>query len=254
MLCSFLFVLFFSLLQLSQGLKCSQHDLLSKMDFSNLFLQYTKLTDTPPSKTNETWWVRLCDENDSPLPSVCKQDDILCGITEVTVPGKEPLITQIIDYSEQPIKRTETVGDVLDITLHSIRWGSHDVTASLVLTCDTHSNKDTLTLESWEGMYFDFQIKGPSVCIRDDGQKPHFSGDSGRSWTKWLLMYGALFVGIYFVVTSYFNSRHSSIHEFREELMDRSSALASSLPTFAKEVAGKIIHGNGASRGGYSAV
>ena len=197
--------------------------------------------------------------------------DVLCGITLVSLPGKEPLITQVMDFTNSVAVEIKEQ-DGLDITLSGASWGSHSLSAHIALTCDDSKSEDSVTESKWKDFEtLELKVRGPSACLKNGSSKPPKDDNSNGdpkdevpgpkggaglgSWLAWLFMYAMIFGLIYLIVTSYMNTRNGSFNDFRDEFVDRSTTFATNLPHFAKEVVGKIINsGSSSQRGGYSAV
>ncbi|BAO37997.1 autophagy-related protein 27 [Kluyveromyces marxianus] len=265
------------LLPLASGLECSKHDILNKYRVSEVAAHGTVAQDTPPSETKENWWLSICDENRSKAkdskPEQCKDDDTLCGVTSVSLPGKEPLVTRIMDFSGSLASEVKETAEALSIKLSGASWGSHNLNAEIYLECE-ESGDGSLKESSWnDDKTVKLVFSGPFGCLKkgdngnggdgnsgDEPEKPPADekpkGGAGLgSWLVWLFMYAIIFAFVYLVVTSYMSTRNGSFHDFREEFIDRSKTFATNLPQFAKEVAGKIVNtGSSSQRGGYSAV
>ncbi|QLL30380.1 hypothetical protein HG536_0A01970 [Torulaspora globosa] len=222
--------------------------------------------DTPPSTTEEKWWVNVCAENDkNDLPSECDRNDVLCGLTYVTVPGRDTLMTQEIEFPHSLSGPVEEVDGKLRLSLRGTKWGSESFDAQLEFECDDNMKTDEMVSSTWQDKQIRINIKGPSGCLiknedgnRDKDRRPHLKDPNerkkGTSWFTWLLLYALLFTLIYLLVTAYVNTRGGSFQDFREEFIDRSTQLITSLPAFAKEVAARIFGSGSSQRGGYSAV
>lgn len=223
--------------------------------------------DTPPSTTEEKWWVNVCSENDkNDMPAECDRNDVLCGLTYVSVPGKETLMTQEIEFSQSLSGAVEEVDGRLRLGLRGTKWGSETFDAQLEFECDDNLKTDEMISSTWDNKQIRIEIKGPSGCLikedqgnededkEPDQKRPQLDRKKGTSWFTWLLLYALLFTLIYLLVTAYVNTRGGSFQDFREEFIDRSTQLITSLPAFAKEVAARIFGSNSSQRGGYSAV
>ncbi|QLQ77946.1 hypothetical protein HG537_0A01930 [Torulaspora globosa] len=223
--------------------------------------------ETPPSTTEEKWWVNVCAENDNnDMPSECNRNDVLCGLTYVSVPGKDTLMTQEIEFPHSLSGAVEEVESRLRLNLRATKWGSESFDAQLEFECDDNLKTDEMVSSTWQDKQIRINIKGPSGCLiknedgdGDQGRRPHLRDpedqhNKGTSWFTWLLLYALLFTLIYLLVTAYVNTRGGSFQDFREEFIDRSTQLITSLPAFVKEVAARIFNSGPSQRGGYSAV
>lgn len=254
------------------GLECEKNDILKKYRLGSNHVSGVVDRDTPPSKTSEEWWINPCEENKASVPSGCNEKDMLCGLTQVSLPGKDPLLTQIIDFSKDISNSIEESGDKLLITLKGTNWGSNSIDAYISFQCDNNMKSDEILSTTWQRNEIQLAVKGPSGCLKDkkdnddsrDGGDDNHNGkddDKGKdkkkgstSWFTWLLLYALLFTFIYLIVTSYINTRGGSFQDFREEFIERSTQLVTSLPAFGKEVVAKLFGNESSQRGGYSAV
>lgn len=255
-----------------EGLQCSSHDILKRYQID----KYTSVSnverDTPPSKTKETWWINPCEENKDniEIPSGCKDKDMLCGITEVKLPDKDPIITQIIDFSSSMAYSVEEVSNQVILALKSTKWGSQNVDARITFECNTNMKTDEIVSTYWEDQQIQLAVRGPSGCLKENNDKDDNNSDNdndnnkndestkkngGFSWFTWLFAYALLFTIIYLIIVSYMNTRGGSFDDFRGEFVERSTQFVISLPEFGKEVVLKIFGRSSLSqRGGYSAV
>ncbi|CAI4034256.1 hypothetical protein SMKI_10G0410 [Saccharomyces mikatae IFO 1815] len=254
-----------------QALSCEKHDVLKKYQVAQYSLLGTTERDTPPSKTNEKWWVNVCEEHSAEPPEGCKKDDMLCGLTDVSLPGKDTVTTQIIDFDKNIGFNVEDTENALILTLVGANWGSNSIDAKLKFQCDDNMKKDELTGHTWTDKTIQLTIKGPSGCLKskdndkkkgdsdngnnggNEGKKPA-KKSSGTSWFTWLFLYALLFTLIYLMVVSFLNTRGGSFQDFRAEFIQRSTQFFTSLPEFCREVVSKILGRNTTQRGGYSAV
>lgn len=267
---------FVALLQVGSAIKCSENEILKKYRINENSIEHHTSRDTPPSETREDWWINICEEHTSEAPKECKGGDVLCGTTNVVLKGKDPLLTQVIDFPADTSSRV-SVNDQQQVivNLDKASWGSHSMDAQLTFICDSSKKSDTVTSSTWHEQQIQFVIEGPSGCLKsgeNDGNDDDHSGDDNKDrpdhddpvkhkgsgfggWFLWLVTYAILFALIYLLTTSYMATRGGTFNDFREEFVERSTGLASSLPQFAKEMVAKVIGGGSSSqRGGYSAV
>lgn len=221
--------------------------------------------ETPPSTTEEKWWINACAENDKvERPSDCNRNDVLCGLTYVSVPNKDTLLTQVIDFPRDLSETVEEIDSGVLLTWKGAKWGPETFDALVEYHCDDNMKTDEVSSTTWQDKQIRISVKGPSGCLikKDDGNKdepprekdPKNNDKKGTSWFTWLLLYALLFTLIYLMVTAYVNTRGGSFQDFREEFIDRSTQLITSLPAFLKEVAARIFGSGSSQRGGYSAV
>lgn len=263
--------LFLFLFEVVSCIECSKHNVLNKYKISERSILGSKSSDTPPSVKSETWYMNLCDENTNKetIPDECNGKDIFCGVTTVSLPGKDTVTTEIIDFLPSVAFSVEEQ-DALKVNLRGASWGTHTLDAEVLIKCDEKRADDIVETSSWMGSEIHLEIIGPSGCLKTDNgpgkpdddrpdegaDGPHPKGGAGLgSWLVWLLMYSVIFALIYLVAVSYMNTRGGSFADFRDEFSERVTVLATNLPQFAREVAGKIINtGSTSQRGGYSAV
>ena len=259
------------------SLDCSSHYILKKFELDKHYLKDSVDTDTPPSKTTQTWWLNPCSENqknDKELPNECKKDDILCAVTNVKLPDSDQnIVTQVIDFGKNIAFSAEEVDDQLILILKGTKWGSSNVDARIEYQCNTNMVQDKVTFGKLDENVLNLSVEGPSGCLKDDdsnndngnnndknddkknNNRERNNNSGGFSWFTWLIIYALLFTIIYLMIVSYMNTRGGSFDDFRGEFIERSTQFVTSLPTFGREVAAKIFGGSSsAQRGGYSAV
>lgn len=251
--------------EIVNGLQCGKNELLKKYNLASGAITSSIERETPPSKTKEEWWFSPCEENSVSVPSGCNEKDTLCGITYVTLPGKDPLLTQAIDFSREVTSTAEEIDGKLRVGLVGAKWGEDTLNAQIEFECDTNMKNDEVSSATWQDKQIRLSIKGPSGCLREenggdndkepsDGRPQGEKKKKGTSWFTWLLLYALLFTLMYLIVTAYVNTRGGSFQDFREEFIERSTQLITSLPAFAREVTSRIFGGSSSNRGGYSAV
>lgn len=262
-------------LPLAGALECSSHDVLKKYQLDKYSSQGSVERQTPPSTTKDTWWINPCIEHskDLEIPSNCKDNDMLCGVTEVKVPDRDGLVTQIIDFPNSLAYSVDETDNQLTLTLKGAKWGSSTVSAKIMYECRKNNKNDEIVSTQWEDQQVVLQVRGPSGCLKDNSNDggnnsdnndkngndnnndKKSSGSSGLSWFTWLIVYAFLFTVIYLMIVSYMSTRGGSFDDFRGEFVERGSQFVTSLPTFCKEVAMKLFGQSSSSqRGGYSAV
>ncbi|CAL9731797.1 autophagy-related protein 27 [Monosporozyma unispora] len=267
----------------TNAIKCSNHEILQNYNIIDHSASGEIDKNTPPSKTIESWWLNICEENkDNFKPSnECDKNDLLCGITQVSLPDEKNLLTtQIIEFGNRLALEIDSNDDeqTLFITIKSNKWGSFNIDANIEWKCDNNLKNDEIVDSAWFDNEITLSVKGPSACLKDGGNnnnnnKPK-NGDNkkpnndnkkedekkdkksgGLSWFTWLFLYALLFTFFYLIITAYMNTRGGNLDDFRQEFVERSTQLFTSLPAFCKEVIAKIFGSRATSeRGGYSAV
>ncbi|SCU97029.1 LADA_0H04038g1_1 [Lachancea dasiensis] len=272
------------LAQAASAYKCSQNEILKKYNVDKYSVSHTVSRDTPPSTTKEDWWINLCEENSQDAPRDCNKNDILCGKTKVTLnddKNKDEILTQLIDFPDSTLSgASENDKNELVVGLKDAKWGSNTIDASLTFVCAPNKDSNTVTSLSWQDHRVQIVVEGDAGCLKkedggndnkdggndkddkDDDKDKNRDGESDPkksssvgSWFLWLLTYTLLFALIYLLATSYMNTRGGNFREFREDFIDRTVSLASSLPQFTKEIIAKVLgRASSSQRGGYSAV
>ncbi|SCV03392.1 LANO_0G03862g1_1 [Lachancea nothofagi CBS 11611] len=268
--------------QVAYGFKCSDNEILKKYRVDESAIAYSSRRDTPPSTTVDSWWMDLCHVNAELPSSACQRGDVLCGETKVIVKDNDDektILTQLIDFPESVSSAvSENDKQELVVELKDAKWGSNSVDAALTFICVPEADSNEVTSLTWEGRKVQMLVKGKAGCLKkrddkEDGGDSNGGGNNGDndgdkhgkpdkkrgssigSWFLWLVTYALLFALIYLLATSYMSTRGGNFREFREEFVDRSTSLASSLPQFTKEIFNKVVGRSSSSqRGGYSAV
>ncbi|GCE98050.1 type II membrane protein [Zygosaccharomyces mellis] len=255
----------------TDAIKCNSDDVLKRYQISKNPLSSGLQRDTPPSKTDEQWYIGVCEEDgfDKISPD-CNSKDILCGTTHVKLPGKDPILTQVIDFTQNVKHSTEQQKDGFTLKLTGAEWGSGQYDALIEFKCSDDKDTDEMFFDRWQGSEVKLSVLGPSGCLKKDdndgghggsggdndnnngSKKPNKS--SGSSWFTWLFLYAILFTLIYLSIISYANTRGGSFQDFKEEFLDRLKQLITSLPQFVKEIASRLFGSSSSPRGGYSAV
>lgn len=254
----------------TDAIKCNSDDVLKRYEISKNTLSSGLQRDTPPSKTDEQWYLGICEEDGlDKIAADCNSKDILCGTTRVTLPGKNPILTQVIDFPQNIKYSAEQQENGFTLKLTGAKWGSGQYDAVIDFHCSDNKDKDEMAFDRWQGSEVKLSVLGPSGCLKKDNNGgEHGGGDndnnndnnkkpskgSGSSWFTWLLLYALLFTLIYLSIISYANTRGGSFQDFKEEFLDRSKQLITSLPDFVKEIASKLFGSSSSPRGGYSAV
>lgn len=254
------------------AINCKNHNVLSNYRIAETELLIESDLDTPPSKTHSVWYINPCEEpSKKDRPSECASDDLVCGLTRVKLDNKD-LLTQIIDIHKSSKYEIEenTESEGVNFIFSGVKWGSNTLDAYVDFTCDKNLKTDELVDSIWSPDRVDLSLTGPSGCKRDGNNDNNNNNDNGdkdkdrkptpssgkTSWFTWLFIWALLFTLIYLLVISYLNTRGGSFQDFRNEFVERGSEFVTSLPTFIKEVANKVIgtRESSGARGGYSAV
>ncbi|EJS43208.1 atg27p [Saccharomyces arboricola H-6] len=254
---------FISVIAVAQALICEKHDILKNYRVGQFDTLISTTRDTPPSKTIEKWWLNVCEEHTVESPEGCEKSDMLCGLTEITLPSKDAITTQIINFNKDIGFNVEEAESALILSLKSAKWGSNMIDAKLEFQCNDNMKEDEMVSQTWADKTIQLTLKGPSGCLKskdddkkkgDDEEKKPAKKSGGTSWFTWLFLYALLFTLIYLMVVSFLSTRGGSFQDFRAEFIQRSTQFFTSLPEFCREVMSKILGRNTTQRGGYSAV
>lgn len=261
-------------LSAAMAFKCDA-DELSRYDFGKIKGDYSVSVskETPPSNTETTWNIGICDT----IKSVeeCKGAE-LCGLTKITLDLKT-YVTEVIklDASKakvnyKPMKDDESGGKSkgskgIIMTYDDFKWGDQSITAELKFECPSKSNEDEdedkLVLDKWQDQTLKLRMKTKSACIsKKDGKKPskHDNSDNtGESWGwfTWIFIFFVLFLSIYIIGGAWFQYNKGNSIDFQtalKEVIENFIDVVKGLPIFVKEIIEKFT-GN-SNRGEYSAV
>lgn len=98
---------------------------------------------------------------------------MLCGLTDVILPGKDAITTQIIDFDKNIGFNVEETESALTLTLKGATWGANSFDAKLEFQCNDNMKQDELTSHTWADKSIQLTLKGPSGCLKskDDDKK-----------------------------------------------------------------------------------
>lgn len=246
------------------ALNC-EDETLKKYQFSDLkesSIVFSRLRDTPPSKTNETLVLSLCDAQPRPIEP-CPKDSQVCGLKEVLVLGQSPIVSEVIGISKDAKYTATELADRVQIKYEDVNWGTNRLAVTLDLLCVSGSDQDSYRVNLNE-TEFSVSWYSSSACLKSGsapgtpaappGAAPPAKDDSW-GWFTWLFILLVLGLGFYVIVGAWITLSNKpadlqdAIHDFKDVLRN----LASSAPGFVSEIAGKIFGGS-QNRGGYSAV
>lgn len=245
------------------ALDCSK-DGLENYKFKDVFTVVaarSQIYDTPPSNTNFTWFFNLCGQSDQ-LPAECAKNSQICGIQQVSLPGKEPIITEIISFGNGLNYKVSSLNDTdVEIQLDESSWGTNSINANLNFHCG--AEVDGGIHFSWDDSngLFTLHWNTPGACLKtnkevptdppsDDKPKDGKEKDDSWGWFTWLFIILVLVFGSYIVLTSWISSSRTPA-DFNDAVHDFIDTLKS-LPALAGEIFQKIV--GTSDRGGYSAV
>lgn len=245
----------------TSALECSKDDVLSKYRLSDIPLVSTsKLDDTPPSKTNTTWYFNLC-QAEGELPADCPKNSQICGVQTVLLAGEDPIVSQVISWGQglsYTVENDTESGFV--VKMGETNWGSNTVDSTLKFNC---AKDDDLSVE-WDTKALSLSWNTPFACLKDskkpppekpkDGEKNKEPADDSWGWFTWLFIILVLAFGVYIIMGAWLTFTRSpadfsdAVHDF----VDTLKSLAQGVPSFVSEIFGRAV-GRG-DRGGYSAV
>ncbi len=247
------------------ALDCSSEQL-SPYRLKDSFTQVTSksiISDTPPSKTNTTWYLNLCNQQEQIIED-CPKNSQICGVQTVLLPGESPIKTQIVSFGNGlNYNVLDANKSDISIKLDDSSWGSNSVSAQLEFHC---AENEDVEIE-WDYSKFVLKYTTPAACLKDDKSAPPAppkdgdkDGDDKKKkddswgWFTWLFIILVLLFGGYIIFGAWITASKSpadfqdAVHDFVETLGN----LAKSLPGFLKEIGQKIFGSE--NRGGYSAV
>lgn len=218
------------------------------------------ITDTPPSKTNTTWYLNLCNQQEQIIED-CPKNSQICGIQTVLLPGETPIKTQIVSFGNGlNYNVLEANKSDIYVKLDDSSWGSNSITAQLELHC---AESEDIQID-WDYTNFVLRYATPAACLKDDKSAPPPGSpkdgeddkkkDDSWGWFTWLFIVLVLIFGGYIIFGAWITASKSpadfqdAVHDFVETLGN----LVKSLPGFLKEIGQKIFGSE--NRGGYSAV
>lgn len=254
-------LLLLAAVQSALALQCDKSPLNHyRLGDSPLFQQST-LRDTPPSKTNTTWYFNLC-QAEADLPAECPKNAQICGVQTVLLAGQEPVVSQVISWGQGLNYFVGPgVDDGLLITMDTNSWGSNSVDAVLNLEC----TKDEDISVKWDQSTLNVTWSSPYACLRDseapppdkpkDGHKGEEKpSDDSWGWFTWLFIILVLGFGAYIIMGAWLTYTKSpadmtdAVHDF----VDTLKGLVQGVPGFIGEIFSRVM--GRTDRGGYSAV
>lgn len=216
--------------------------------------------DTPPSKTNLTWYFGICqviDENDK-----CPKNSDICGITTINL-EKDEIVSEIIGFNSNLQKTYEANDNGVKIFYKGANWGENLIDAELTFVCDKEGD-DKFNLKSWDGKTLWVEINSKAACLtsQDDQDKQPEQGrdpkqDTGESWGwfTWIFIFMVLFLSIYIIGGAWFQYNRGNSIDFQsalKEVLENFLDILRGLPSFVKEIVERVTGNN--NRGEYSAV
>ncbi|CCE83449.1 Piso0_004024 [Millerozyma farinosa CBS 7064] len=247
------------------GIDCSAKELKPyKFEDVKGIYSVSAMKDTPPTQSNRTWYIGICETINEDLDSCPKNSDI-CGITRVIVDKKAPekgVLSEVIGLSANKEKSYVPIDDQgISIMYENVEWGSFSINAQVDLLCPTKDDKEAdigqLKLVSWDESNLTLSLITPGACLSKKDQNRNNKGDNGESWGwfTWIFIFLVLFLSIYIIGGAWFQYNKGNSIDFQSalrEVIENFVDLLRGLPSFIKEIIEKFT-GN-SNRGEYSAV
>lgn len=235
----------------------------------------TSLKDTPPTQTNITWYIGMCETINEGVDKCPKNSD-LCGITSINLEKnsqKDSVVSEIVGFNTnwqkqyKPFSKSDkSEEEGITIEYKGVNWGDNLVDAELRFVCasDKDENLDKFQLHQWDGKRLKVSVKTKAACItnnkdkkKPDNKKGKEKDDNGESWGwfTWIFIFLVLFLSIYIVGGAWFQYNKGNAIDFQSalrEVLENFVSLLRGLPSFVKEIIEKFT-GN-SNRGEYSAV
>lgn len=245
--------------------------------------------ETLPSVSNLTWFINVCGafsdddrKNYEQELKDCPKDSQICGVKYVSLPGSEPLKTEVIAFSdslnpelivEDKYKVSDHETTRLQVKLQGATWGPNTISANVSLICDKDANDDRANDEKnikvalWDNLHLEIEWKTSSLCSKgngkpsdnkkDDGKKDdHKKSSSGFGIFSLLFNLLCVVISIYILGVAYLwvtrRDSGASIMDHVGEVTEALKDIGRTAPGFLREVAEKVF--GAGSRGGYSAV
>lgn len=264
------------------GIDCGVKEL-KEYDFESFkgIHSVTTLKDTPPTQTNVTWYIGICDTISEKIDHCPKNSD-LCGITLINLEKnshKDAVVSEIVGFNTNLQKQYKPFTkdgdnneDGITIVYKGANWGDNLVDAELRFVCASSSDKDKdldkFQLHQWDDKRLKVSVKTKAACITDkkdkkkpdnkkDNKKGNDKDDNGESWGwfTWIFIFLVLFLSIYIVGGAWFQYSKGNAIDFQSalrEVLENFVSLLKGLPSFVREIIEKFT-GN-SNRGEYSAV
>lgn len=265
-------LIFITLALAVRALDCSSKEL-QQYNLESVKGTYSisNIKSTPPSKTNITWSIGICE----PIKDVadCPQNSDVCGITSILIDGKSPVVSEIIGFNSNVQKEYETIAEGdggIIVKDKAVNWGDSLIDAEIHFICDKNAKENDLKLDKWDGQSVKLSFKSKAACITSDKDKKKNNGnnndnnknndkkkDNGElwGWFTWIFIFLVLFLSIYIVGGAWFQYNKGNAIDFQsalKEVIENFIDLLKSLPSFIREIIERFTGSSG--RAEYSAV
>lgn len=216
---------------------------------------YTTLKNTPPSQTNITWNVGIC----QPISAIkdCPANSDICGVTSILRKDEKPVVSEVVSFKSDLQKAYESSDNGIKVIYKGANWGDVLVNAELNFQCDKDSQNNEFTLDQWDGTNLKLSMKTKAACITSKEDKKKEKHDNGESWGwfTWIFIFLVLFLSIYIIGGAWFQYNKGNAIDFQsalKEVVENFIELLKGLPSFGKEIIEKFT--GRSNRGEYSAV
>ncbi|KAG7800552.1 hypothetical protein KL929_000091 [Ogataea haglerorum] len=225
----------------------------------------SKTEETPPSTKKITWYLKIIDSGsgsfkDDTFPSECPKDSQLCGLTEISLPNRDPVITEVFSFSNKLTPQFDVNTSSFTVNLLGANWGAYTLDARIEFVCASEDNAEGLKLAMFDYSTVSLHYETACACKSDerppkDRKNKSPKNDDSNSWGvfTWLFILLVIVMASYIIAQAWINTnRVGSSHEFLNELVESIVETVTKLPEFLREIANKLF--SSGSRGGYSAV
>ncbi|KAI5965164.1 ATG27 [Candida pseudojiufengensis] len=276
------FVLLSTTLAFTSAIDCSVKELQPyNLELIKGIHSITTIKNTPPSKTNITWNLGICEtinNNQQPYKD-CPSNSDICGITSIILDNnkdnKDQIVYEVFGFNSNIQKNYIELGkdgeDGITIVINGVNWGDSIINADLTFKCDKNINNYEILSNEWDGKNLRISIASKGACITSDKDKKKDNDnkknndnnnnkkkDNGESWGwfTWIFIFLVLFLSIYIIGGAWFQYNKGNAIDFQsalKEVIENFIELLKGLPNFIREIIEKFT-GNSSNRGDYSAV
>ncbi|ODQ82561.1 hypothetical protein BABINDRAFT_30494 [Babjeviella inositovora NRRL Y-12698] len=220
--------------------------------------------DTPPSVSNFTWYIAVCEDL---KVDGCPAGSQICGIEEILLPDSKPLRTQIISIPESihpvsvPYSNFDpgpNNGTGIRMFFKGASWGSKPFTAFVEYTCDESDGKNEFEVSRTDTSV-NFTWRTKAACLKgksDKGKKPSGDKEGGSwGWFTWLFIIIVLAAAVFIIFGAWAQvstTGEINLNRMVNDFVDNSKGVGKAVPGFVGEVVERLVGSN--DRGGYSAV
>lgn len=227
----------------------------------------SNVKDTPPSKTNSSWYFGICEVLDKDVPECPKNSDI-CGITTINLDKNLPIVSEIIAFPSDTGISYEPLNNGITVKYKGANWGVNIIDAEIRFICgkeDDGYDLDEFVLNEWDGESLLVSVKTKAACITSQKDKDKQNKDKDEEdrrdegehwgWFTWIFIFLVLFLSFYIIGGAWYQYNKGISIDFQTallEVLQNFVELLKGLPAFFKEIVERVT-GN-SNRGEYSAV